>query len=60
MADTFSKAPFNTLAQAVTSDTELFMQSVISTLPAMITYIDTYCRAQHKDHTYVFPVDAVL
>ena len=50
MADTLSRAPINALAQEVTSDTELFMQSVISTLPATKDYLDTYRRAQLKDH----------
>ena len=51
MADTLSRAPINALAQEVTSDTELFMQSVISTLPTTKNYPDTYRRAQLKNHT---------
>ena len=50
MADTLSRVPINTLAQEVTSDTELFMQSVISTLPGAKDYLDTYRMAQLKDH----------
>ena len=50
MADTLSRAPINTLTQEPTSDTELFMQSVISTLPATKDYLDTYRKAQQNDH----------
>jgi len=35
----------------LTSDTEMFMQSVISALPATKDYLDTYHIAQMKDHT---------
>ena len=51
MADTLSRAPLNTLTQEITSDTEMFMQSIITTLPATKDYLDTYCTAQLKDHT---------
>ena len=50
MADTLSRAPINTLMQELTSDAELFMQSVISTLPATKVYLDTYHKAQRTDH----------
>ena len=51
MADTISRAPLNTLTQEITSDTEMFMQSIITTLPATRHYLDTYRTAQLQDHT---------
>ena len=51
MADTLSRALINEMTQDLTSDTEMFMQSVISALPATKDYLDTYCITQMKDHT---------
>jgi len=51
MADTLSRAPIKAFTQEVTSDTELFMQSVVSALPATKDYLDTYRTAQLKDNT---------
>jgi len=44
-------APINTFTQETTSDTEMFVQSVISTFPATKDYIDKYRIVQLRDHT---------
>ena len=41
MADILSRAPVNAVTQELTSDTERFMQSVISALPATKDYLDS-------------------
>ena len=46
MADTLSRAPVCEVTQEISSDTERFMQSVISALPATKDYLDTYHTAQ--------------
>ena len=52
MADTFSKVPSICLyTHEITSDTEMFVQSVISTLPATKDYLNAYRISQLKDHT---------
>ena len=51
MADTLSRAPINMFTQEITSDTKMFVQSVISTLPATNDYLNAYRIAQLKDHT---------
>ena len=51
MADTLSRAPICMVTEEISSDVEMFMQSVVSALPATKDYLDTYRTAQRQDHT---------
>ena len=51
MADTLSRAPICMVTEEISSDVEMFMQSVVSALPATQDYLDTYRTAQRQDHT---------
>ena len=50
MADTLSRAPLHvSAADDITSDTEIFVQSIISALPATKDNLDSYRIAQRED-----------
>ena len=50
MADTLSRAPLPSSAtDEITSDTESFVHSVISAIPASTDYLDSYRTAQKQD-----------
>ena len=50
MADTLSRAPLHvSAANDITSDTEIFVQSIISALPATKDNLDSYRIAQRED-----------
>ena len=53
IADTLSRAPLSThSADGVEIDTEMFVQAVISGIPANKEYLDDYRKAQSQDRIY--------
>ena len=50
IADTLSRAPLSTSnADEMTKDTELFVQDMISGIPASKDYLEEYRKAQSQD-----------
>ena len=48
MADALSRAPIRS-TEEITSDTEIFIQSIISAIPASKNYLDSYRAAQKQN-----------